>query len=49
MGVCVKPATAHHGAGEIVMVRSLVGVMLLAAVMFRRRVASATPVPAMHF
>ena len=49
MGVCVKLALALYGAGEIVMARSLVGVLLLAAVMKRRRIAFATPVPAMHF
>ena len=49
MGVCVKLASAHYGAGEIVLYRSLVGLALMLGVMRWRRVSWRTPVPAMHF
>lgn len=49
MAVCVKFASAHYGAGEIVLYRSLIGLALMAAVLRWRRTALATPVPAMHF
>ncbi len=31
MGVCVKLASAHYAAGEIVLYRALVGLALMAA------------------
>ncbi len=49
MGVCVKLAAAHYGAGEIVLYRSLIGLTLMAAVLRLRGIAWRTPVPAMHF
>jgi S-adenosylmethionine uptake transporter len=49
MGVAVKYATSLYGAGELVMYRSLVGLVLIAALMRWRAVPFATPVPAMHF
>jgi len=49
MGVGVKLASAHYGAGEIVLYRSLVALVLMAAVLRWRRVGWRTPVPAMHF
>jgi drug/metabolite transporter (DMT)-like permease len=49
MGVCVKFASAHYGAGEIVLYRSLVGLVLMLAVVRARGIAWRTPVPAMHF
>lgn len=48
MGVCVKFASAQYGAGEIVMYRSAVGVLLMAAWLRWRGTPLATPVPAMH-
>ena len=49
MGVCVKSASAQYGAGELVFYRSLVGLLLMAAVMRWKGVEWRTPVPAMHF
>ena len=49
MGVCVKLASAQYGAGEIVLYRSLVGLVVMAAVMRWRGIGWRTRVPAMHF
>jgi drug/metabolite transporter (DMT)-like permease len=49
MGVCVKFASALYGAGEIVMYRSLVGLLAMVLVLRLRRISWRTPVLAMHF
>jgi S-adenosylmethionine uptake transporter len=49
MGACVKLASQHYSAGEVVMYRSLVGVALMGALLRWRGTPIATPVPAMHF
>lgn len=49
MGLCVKLASAQYTAGEIVFYRSLVGLVLLGALLRVRGVGLRTPVPAMHF
>lgn len=49
MGVCVKLASAHYDAGEIVLYRSLVGVLILMGISRWRGQSLRTPVPAMHF
>jgi drug/metabolite transporter (DMT)-like permease len=49
MGVCVKLASARYGPGEIVLYRSLVGLVLMASVVRWRGDVLATRVPAMHF
>ncbi len=49
MGVCVKLAAAHYNAGEIVLYRSLVGLLMMAAVMRWRGIGLATRYPALHF
>jgi drug/metabolite transporter (DMT)-like permease len=49
MGLCVKLASSTFSAGEIVMVRGAVGVVLLWGLSRWRRVPLATPVPGMHF
>ena len=49
MGVCVKYASAHYGAGEIVLYRALVGLALMGLVMRWRGVGWRTHVPGMHF
>lgn len=49
MGVCVKYASARYGAGELVFYRSLVGFLLMGAVLLAHRVSLRSPVPAMHF
>jgi drug/metabolite transporter (DMT)-like permease len=49
MGVCVKFASESYGAGEIVMYRGVVGVLLVGALARTRGVGLATTVPAMHF
>lgn len=48
MGAAVKQASASFGAGEIVLFRGLVGLLLMAALLRHRGLALATPVPAMH-
>jgi S-adenosylmethionine uptake transporter len=49
MGVCVKLASAHYGAGEIVLYRALVGLVLMGALVQWRGIGFRTRVPAMHF
>ena len=49
MGVCVKLASAHYGAGEIVLYRSLVGLVLMGALVQARGIGFRTQVPGMHF
>ncbi len=49
MGLCVKWASSHFSAGEIVMVRGVVGVLFIALVSRWRGVSLATRVPQMHF
>jgi S-adenosylmethionine uptake transporter len=49
MAACVKLASAHYGAGEIVFYRALVGLVLMALVLRARGASLRTPVPAMHF
>ncbi len=49
MGVCVKFASAHYGSGEIVLYRSLVGLVLMVGALWGRGLSWRTPVPAMHF
>ena len=49
MGVCVKFASAHNSAGEIVFYRSLVGLLLMGSVLRVRGISWRSPVPAMHF
>ncbi|CAD5373868.1 EamA domain-containing protein [Rubrivivax sp. A210] len=49
MGVCVKLASSRYGAGEIVLYRSLIGLVLMLALLRWRGIAWRTPVPAMHF
>ena len=49
MGVCVKLASAHYGAGEIVMYRSLVGMVFIAGLTRLRGGSLGTSVPGMHF
>jgi drug/metabolite transporter (DMT)-like permease len=49
MAVCVKFASGDYGAGEIVLYRSLIGLVLMAAVLRGRGTPLKTPVPAMHF
>jgi S-adenosylmethionine uptake transporter len=49
MGACVKLASAQYGAGEIVMYRSLVGVVLMGALLRWHGTGWRTAVPAMHF
>jgi drug/metabolite transporter (DMT)-like permease len=49
MGVGVKLASAHYGAGEIVMYRSIVGLLVMAVALRLRGLSWRTPVPAMHF
>ena len=48
MGVCVKLASAHYGAGEIVMYRSLIGALALFALARWRGASLRTPVPHLH-
>ncbi len=48
MGVCVKLASAHYDAGEIVMYRGLVGVIGIALVARARGMSLRTKVPGMH-
>ncbi len=49
MGVCVKYASAHYGAGEIVFYRAFVGLVAMAGVMQWRGIPWRTAYPAMHF
>jgi drug/metabolite transporter (DMT)-like permease len=49
MGVCVKLASAQYGAGEIVLYRALVGLVLMGAVVHTRGIGFRTQVPGMHF
>jgi drug/metabolite transporter (DMT)-like permease len=49
MGVCVKFASAHYGAGELVFYRSLVGALFIVGLTRLRGGTLATKVPAMHF
>ena len=49
MGVCVKLASAHYAAGEIVFYRGLTGALIMLAYARWRRTTLATRVPAMHF
>lgn len=49
MGVCVKLASAQYGAGEIVLYRALVGLVMMAFVVRARGIGWRTQVPAMHF
>ncbi len=48
MGVAVKLASAHYGAGEIVMYRGLIGAVAIAGVARARGVPLRTPVATMH-
>jgi drug/metabolite transporter (DMT)-like permease len=49
MGVCVKLASAQYGAGEIVLYRALVGLVMMAFVVRARGIGWRTQVPGMHF
>ena len=49
MGVCVKFASEHFHALDIVFYRGLVGVVVLGVVMRQQRVTLRSPVPMMHF
>ena len=49
MGVCVKLASEQYSAGEIVLYRSLVGLVLMTGVLRWRGIPWRTSVPAMHF
>jgi drug/metabolite transporter (DMT)-like permease len=49
MGVCVKFASAHYTAGEIVLYRSLVGAVFIFGLARWRGGSLRTEVPAMHF
>ncbi|CAN5129929.1 DMT family transporter [soil metagenome] len=49
MGVCVKLASEFYDAGEIVMYRGSVGVLLVGLVCLMRGQTLRTKVPAMHF
>ena len=49
MGVCVKFASAHYAAGEIVLYRGAVGALAIAAMVRSRGGTLRTRLPAMHF
>ena len=49
MGVCVKLASAHYTAGEMVLYRSLTGTLLMFAWSRWQGIKLATTLPAMHF
>lgn len=49
MGVCVKLASAHYSAGEIVLYRSLVGALFIFGLTRWRSGSLRTDVPTMHF
>jgi drug/metabolite transporter (DMT)-like permease len=48
MGACVKLASEFYGAGEIVMARSLIGLLLMAAALRLRRIPLRSTVPQLH-
>jgi drug/metabolite transporter (DMT)-like permease len=48
MGVCVKLASAHYAAGEIVMYRCLVGALCIGSLTWLRGGSLRTRVPALH-
>jgi len=48
MGVAVKYASAHYGAGELVFYRSAIGIVLIGSYARWRGITMRTPVPAMH-
>jgi drug/metabolite transporter (DMT)-like permease len=48
MGACVKLASETHGAGEIVLVRGFVGLVLMIGVLRLRGMSWRSPVPLMH-
>ncbi|HEX6722502.1 MAG TPA: DMT family transporter [Burkholderiaceae bacterium] len=49
MGVAVKYASAHYGAGELVFYRSAIGAVMIGAYTRFNGMPLKTPVPAMHF
>ena len=49
MGVCVKLASAHYAAGEIVFYRALTGALMMGFLSRSRGISLRTPVPGMHF
>ena len=49
MGVAVKYASAHYGAGELVFYRSVIGAVMIGAYTRYSGLPLKTPVPAMHF
>jgi drug/metabolite transporter (DMT)-like permease len=49
MGVCVKLASEQYNAGEIVLYRALIGLLLMSVVVHVRGVGWRTAVPGMHF
>jgi S-adenosylmethionine uptake transporter len=49
MGVAVKYASLHYGAGELVFYRSAIGAVMIGAYTRWRGMPLRTPVPAMHF
>jgi drug/metabolite transporter (DMT)-like permease len=49
MGLCVKLASAHYTAGELVFYRGLIGAVVIAGVARMRGGTLRTPLPAMHF
>lgn len=49
MGVCVKLASAYYGTGEIVLYRSIVGVLFILGLARLRGGSLRTAVPGMHF
>lgn len=49
MGVAVKYASAHYGAGELVFYRSAIGAVMIGAYTRYSGLPLKTPVPAMHF
>jgi S-adenosylmethionine uptake transporter len=49
MGLCVKLASVHYTSGEIVLYRSLIGLLLMGTLLVARGDSVRTAVPAMHF
>lgn len=49
MGVCVKYASAHYGAAEIVLYRGLIGALFIGGMVAWRGGSLHTRVPGMHF